>query len=352
MVLKNLNKVFNNTQNSYKYYWWLSIIEICFKEEKKEISHDEIVLKLISKLWYPVNYFKLSFGKIDKCSKYIRQIQLEYNLEDNISEKDLYQFLIENKNSRFLVNITKELTRYVPYRFIRPWFSEETRRLKDSKVNSKILELQNESAPYTINYESKKIIVSIDWFKWINSNFTLIKAYTLFELIKYLEKENPNVANLSKKLEKAKIRNLSAPTKYWKKFIITKPNQNDIFENKPLFKIEKISIDHFLPWSFITHDLIWNLHPINKNINSSKSNKIPQISYFQDFYKLQYNFCNFLLNEQSNRPLEDYYNLFNCSNEELKSLSKEQFVERMNNFYSPQFEIAKNMGFEYNWKLN
>ena len=38
-------------------------------------------------------------------------------------------------------------------------------------------------------------------------------------------------------------------------------------------------------------------------------------------------FCSFLLNENLNKPLEDYYKLFNCSNEELKILSKEQFIE-------------------------
>src|SRR5690606_32399037 len=138
MILNHFHKVFNNTQNSYKYYWWLSIIEIYFQNENKEIRFDEIILKIISKLWYPVNYFKLSFGKIDQCSKYVKQIQKNYQLEDNIDEGDLYKFLIEHKNSDFLVKITDELTRYVPFRFIRPWYGEETRGLKDSQVNSRI----------------------------------------------------------------------------------------------------------------------------------------------------------------------------------------------------------------------
>jgi len=58
------------------------------------------------------------------------------------------------------------------------------------------------------------------------------------------------------------------------------------------------------------------------------------------------------LDESSNKPLEDYYKLFNCSKEELISFSEEQFVIRMDQFYMPQFEIAENMGFESNWKLN
>lgn len=352
MQLNQFNKVFSNTTNSYKYYWWLSIIEIYQEREKNEISFDEIVLKTISKLWYPVNYFKLSFGKIDQCSKYIKEIQKSFLLKDNINERDLYQFLISHKDSDFLVKITKGLTRYVPYRFIRPWYSEDSGGLKDVLVNSKILELQDETAPYTIDYKLQRIIINKEWAKWINSNYTLIKSFTFLKLIKYLEKENPNTTNLTKKIEKPKLRNLSASKKYWKSFIVNNPNETDIFENKALVELNEVSIDHFLPWSFVTHDLIWNLHPINKYVNSSKSNNIPQKNYFQNFYNLQYNFCRFLLNEGLGKPLEDYYKLFNCSNEELKKFSKEQFIVRIDNFYLPQYEIAKNMGFGYNWKLN
>ena len=352
MILKNFNKVFSNTQNSYKYYWWLSIIEICFKEDKKIITYNELVFKLISKLWFPVNYFKLSFGKIDQCSKYIKQIQDNYLLEDNIKEKDLYNFLLKHKNSDFLFNITNELTRYVPFRFIRPWYSNQTRGIKDGLVNSSILKLQDECSPYKIDVESKCIILSAEWFDWIKANFNLIESFTYFKLIKYLEKENPNTSNLSKKLEKPEKRSLSSSTRYWKSYILNNPNAIDIFEEKPLAKIQNLSIDHFLPWSFVAHDLIWNLHPVDKKINSSKNNCIPEKRYFKQFYSLQHNFCKFLLERNLNKPLENYYTLFNCSNTELKNLQLNQFITRMENFYSPQYEVAKNMGFDYGWSLD
>jgi hypothetical protein len=28
----------------------------------------------------------------------------------------------------------------------------------------------------------------------------------------------------------------------------------NFFENKPLFSLDKIAIDHYLPWSLVTHD--------------------------------------------------------------------------------------------------
>ena len=44
-------------------------------------------------------------------------------------------------------------------------------------------------------------------------------------------------------------------------------------------KIEDdLSIDHVLPWSYLFSDDIWNLVYVKKNLNSSKSNKIPNES--------------------------------------------------------------------------
>jgi len=352
MIDFNINNVFSNTRNSYKYYWWWSIIDICREKKVIDVHFDEIIIKIISKVWYPVNYYKLSFGKIDQCSKLVKEIKSKYNLEDNIKEQDLYKFLIQHRDSEFIIKITNELTRYVPYRFIRPWYSAETRGLKDSIVNSEILKLQNGRAPYIIEPNSKKISINKEWLQWICSNYTLIKAYTLFKLIRYLERENPNTVNLSKKLEKPTTRSLIAPTKYWNKFIDYDPNQIDVFERRPLSSIEDFSLDHFLPWSFFTHDLLWNLHPVDKKINSSKSNFIPKRKYFHRFYSLQFKFCKFLLDVQNDNALEHYYNLFNCSNDDLQNLSKEKFILEMNKFYMPQYEIARNMGFEDNWRLN
>jgi hypothetical protein len=349
---EHLNRVFVNTTNSYKYYWWLSIIELFSLKEKKEISFDEIIFKTISKLWYPVNYYKLSFGKTDQCSAYIKEIKERYLLDDDLSEHELYEFLIVNKDSVLLSKITSELTKYVPYRFIRPWFSQETRGLKDSRVNSKILEIQNETAPYSIDVGSNKIAINDSWVQWLRMNHTLTKAHVLFNLVGYLEKKNPNVPSLSKKLEKPETRNLTSASKYWRNFVLSNPGQVDVFGKKPLGTLEKFSLDHFMPWSFFTHDLLWNLHPVEKKVNSSKNNLIPDRSYLKPFAFLQYSFCNFLLKQGQNKALENYYSFFSCSKDDLNQLTKNEFLRKIEHFYLPQFEIAENMGFDSNWCLN
>ena len=35
-------------------------------------------------------------------------------------------------------------------------------------------------------------------------------------------------------------------------------------------------VDHFIPWSFVMNDELWNLMPMDSSLNSAKSNKLPK----------------------------------------------------------------------------
>jgi hypothetical protein len=55
-------KVFQNTTNSYKYYWWYSILQLVKMKVGKTFRLDEIAIQMLVFSWYPVNYYKLSLG--------------------------------------------------------------------------------------------------------------------------------------------------------------------------------------------------------------------------------------------------------------------------------------------------
>lgn len=44
-------------------------------------------------------------------------------------------------------------------------------------------------------------------------------------------------------------------------------------------EVQNLSLDHFLPWSFVCHDRAWNPVPTSKAIYSSKSNRLPAQKY-------------------------------------------------------------------------
>ena len=348
---REIIKIFQSTQNSYKYYWWYSILNLV-KEKKKVLELDEIAIQMIVFSWYPVNYFKISLGKQDQISKHIIDLKNNFEeLNDDIKEHDLLSFLKRNKQNTVVSEILKKLVRYVPYRFIRPWF-DETISMKDGLVNSQIIALQssrNHLTPYFIDINKNEIILNPKWFEWLYSNMKLIESFTLFELFKYVEKNNPYVTNISLKLFKPQSRKLSEPTKLWRNFIEIKgQSNNSVFENKPLLSIQKLAIDHYLPWSLVTHDKLWNLHPIEQEANSSKSNKIADDKYLWDYTNLQFKFIHHISSLNS-KYLEDYFTLFSINKSELLNISNRKFTELLRTKIAIEIELATNLGYFTKW---
>lgn len=345
-------KVFQSTQNSYKYYWWYSILHLIKENKRKILKLEEIAIQMIVFSWYPINYYKLSLGKQDQLSIHISDLKNCFDeLKDDIKEDELILFLKRNKENIIVKDILSKLYRYVPFRFIRPWFNE-TIGIKDGFVHQQILSLQSSKihlTPYSIDITNNEINLNPDWLDWIYSNIKIMESFTLFELFKYVEKNNPYVTNISLKLFKPQIRKLSESTKLWKNFIEIKGNSiNSVFENKPLLSIEKLAIDHYLPWSLVTHDKLWNLHPIEQKANSSKSNKIADTKYLRVFTNLQFNFIHHVSSINS-KHLEDYFTLFSTSKSELLNLSNQKFIELLTTKISIETELAKNMGYFTNW---
>lgn len=69
-----------------------------------------------------------------------------------------------------------------------------------------------------------------------------------------------------------------------------------------------MSVDHFIPWSFVLHDQLWNLIPTFKNINSSKSNKLPDLdAHIEKYCSLQYDAFTLMRQIKTSKSfLEDY----------------------------------------------
>lgn len=55
--------VFADTTNSYKFYWFLAILDSLHENGQPLISMRELSLRMVASVWYPLEYFKLSFGK-------------------------------------------------------------------------------------------------------------------------------------------------------------------------------------------------------------------------------------------------------------------------------------------------
>ena len=103
-----------------------------------------------------------------------------------------------------------------------------------------------------------------------------------------MQNNNPEVPSIVYKLKPlGENRNLDKVRDLWKAIFDVTPIE-DIFTSNPL-NDKKFDVDHFIPWSFVMNNELWNLMPMESNLNSSKNNRLPSWNkYFKAFAKNQY----------------------------------------------------------------
>ena len=69
-----MNRVFDSTTATYKFYWLLSLLDMHVKEQKEMMLALDVASRMVAYAWYPIEYFKLSFGKGDSMSQIIPDV--------------------------------------------------------------------------------------------------------------------------------------------------------------------------------------------------------------------------------------------------------------------------------------
>lgn len=351
-INNQLPGVFRNTTNSYKFFWYLSLIERIRDTEDLRIPVREVAAGMVTKAWYPVNFFKLSFGTQDKLEKAVRQIQENLKLNAGEREHKLFPLISGAMDEPGIAKQLDSIIRYVPYRFIRPWFSGELKGVDDWLINEKIEHLtavrfsDRAEAPI-YKFSGEELFLNLEWVFYIKQNFKILQDFGLMQLLEFLQKRNPNVPNIISKLIPPESRNLTNPRKYWREFLQHVPTFTCIYSQTPVGP-EKFDLDHFLPWSYVGHDQLWNLIPAEKSANASKSDQLPiPERHFPQFSAIQKQFFDFqFVHHPKSNFLEDYTLSFRDSLANIHAMPDVIFSEKLSKIILPQWEIAKNMGFQ------
>lgn len=355
LEVSKLASVFSDTTNSYKFYWFLSILDSLQEQGNAKIPLNDLALRMIANVWYPLDYFKLSFGKQDGFKTISTLVTSKISIDNSVNSPSLLKQInakLSEKDLQVLSLKVRELLRWVPFRFIRPYFTTETRGLPDSQVNSTLIELANryfKDRPENVIYRFVEDAIELNtvWLEYFQKHQGILRGFIYWHLIKFLQKNNPNVIGLSEKIMKPTQRDLKQANVFWKEYIKETPDLRCIYSQQAI-TLQNVSLDHFLPWSFVAHDQLWNIIPTPKNINSAKSNTLPSIElYVNEFIQMQYHVFKFHVTKENFKIIEDYNTLFSESTEFLASLSLEDFKENMTKHLLPQMQTARNMGFSY-----
>lgn len=357
-----LSGSFNKVTNSYKFYWFLSILEEYTTHDNPIIQVDDIIARMLSHVWYPVTYFRLHFGKQDKLSTIVSEVRAVSNIideKDPVAIRRAIQALLAGEDFLPQQKLVQSLRRYVPTRFLTPWFPAQLKGVRDGQKDKKIIglaeaafnEASQRSPLYRFVQANKAIEIHPDWRYYLFSQVAILKGFCLWKLIQYLQKHNPNTPGISEKLFPPQKRSLKSAWDFWKIVFKERPTPLQCLYSHQELTQQSASLDHFLPWSYVAHDLMWNLIPVLKSANSSKSNCLPDLqTYFDVFAKEQYDAIQIVGNTNKKKLLEDYIILTKEESiEQLLQMQLDTFSDHLKDVLSPQLQIAKNMGFEENW---
>jgi len=187
LPVSTLAGIFNNTTATYKFYWFVALLDIVVKERKTRVSFWEIIAGMVAESWYPIHYFKLSFGKADSLFTKSLEIQKELQISIDSDKKKIKDQLLVN------IEDTKKFLRVfalnVPYRFLSPWI----RYTYDEDVVAKSQRYEN-GCLYAIYGD--EIVINEEWVDYLNENYIILRDFAFWNLTEFLQKHNPNVPNV------------------------------------------------------------------------------------------------------------------------------------------------------------
>lgn len=325
---------FNSKVATYKFYWLLSILQ-SVEEGNLKISKKELFARMISNAWYTVNYFHVSFGKQDLIQQVIEAINEIEKIPIDEKRELVFKKLsstINNKTVKQLWHFNKN----VPHWFLSPWFQKMDRNeiyRASQTFNGKCL--------YALYDDS--IAINPEWKNYLTDNARVLKDFCYWNLALFLQAKNPNVPDIPNKLIKPAQRSglIKQRTQFWDLVVQELGSVKCIYTGEKL-TVGNYAVEHFIPYNFVSHDLIWNLIPADKSFNCSKSDKLPPLEkYFNSFFALQKTAIEIVKDKNpKNKLLEDYLTIFSDLD---KNFSKAKFRERI----QPLITIASNNGFEF-----
>ena len=366
LEIESFSRMMDSPSFCYKFYWLDAIINLV-TENSEETTFNDIIDEMIASAWYSVIEFHIHLSGViykdkDNLEKAVNKLHALSDLKSNASKTE-----IKNAIKVFDPQIVKEkndLTKNVPYKALSGFFINHDLGPLDGSVSRMVTEIihfnQNTKLPYTLGNSSglkREVYFDADWIQMIKDNAVAIKGWIQFEKLKWLQKNNPEVPGLVYKLAPLdeRKRKLTHVRNLWEG-IFTYTNVNDVFTGNPI-ALQEYDIDHFVPFSFVMNDELWNLMPMDSSLNSSKNNNLPSWEkFFKDFAHNQFVMYGFI------HQKEDIHALFEkCFKDNLCSVwaiqelyragnCQEEFCNILSKNMRPVYDSAKRQGYSI-WNI-
>lgn len=369
--IQGFSKMMKDPSYCYKFYWLEAIVQLIL-EDRTEAPYDEIIDEMIANAWYSVLEFHIHLSGIwgnggvrDNLEKAVIKLRDLSGLSANASKVE-----IKNKIRDFSKQLHVEkqaLTLNVPYKALSGFANKTDEKIGLDSSAGRMMAYYNKLnetdilLPYTFGSDNglnRIVKFSADWILMIKDNAVTILGWIQCEKVKWLQNNNPEVPGLIYKLEplNEKMRKLSHVRNLWDGILQLK-RVADVFTDE-LIERDNYDVDHFIPWSFVMNDELWNLMPMDSSLNSSKSNRLPDWEeFFGRFARNQYIMYEMIYTAEEIRKLYEA-----CFRDNLHSIwantelyrrgnSEAEFYGILEKNMKPVYESARHQGYDvWEWR--
>ncbi|ACV21373.1 Uncharacterised protein [Slackia heliotrinireducens] len=348
--------------NSYKLLWLRGVFEEVV-DGNADMSFARIVARMVAASWYPIVYYRLSFGLQDKMGECVDAVRDAHGLSGDAKSSEIIA-AVEGSENPEVRRCIKERCKYVPHLLIRLFYEDSMRdeqervgkRLGDIAIRNAIVAANRSDsagAPYVFNEAFDGLTVDPKWAAYFRDNQQIVRGWLDMKLVRYLQDRNPSMPAIPLKIYPPQTRNLGAATRYWKEALAL-AGLREIYTGVPftedaLQERGGLSIDHFIPWSFVLHDEPWNLVPMFKNANSSKGDRLPDLGDFLvPFASQQFDALMAVRNTGRHRKVLEAYLQIEPNFESFENTAscREAFIDDIGKAIRPLHQIARNQGFD------
>ena len=360
--LERFSLMLDNNSQCYKFYWLEALVNLLVRDGKKDVSFHEAAYEMIIEAWYTVSEYHLHMGSVygtesrNAIERAVNYIQSKSDLSSSAQRDKIEEAIRSCEHDHEFQKIINQMTDDVPYRLLSPFVPELKGNDRLWHSDQKLIEYfnlinQKSLLPYYMEFVShshKYVHWNDPWAAMVKDNYILILEWIRSKKIRYLQDRNPGVPGIVYKLDIVTARKLNHVHHLWDA-VMEKDDVIDIYTNNVL-NGKRYDIDHFIPWSYVMADELWNLTPAEKASNISKSNHLPNWDKtFNAFVNNQLQLHGFIHKDDHIRELFE-----KCRNSNLNTLwasdlynvnDEDQFRSLLKENMRPVYNAARLQGY-------
>ena len=252
--------------NTYKFALARSLLDYCKNKSNSRQTHDipyqYFSSQFLKYYWYQISEFKIKQDFHTKKTPMMVQIINDIFKKDTVHD---FTKLDPDKVKRAEEEILKKVFGHA--RLKRSYVVPTFQKLRVGNI------AQENKLFYDYDDDRQMLYLKPQAFEFFRSNYSVLLNTVLLEWTKFLEKVNPSLPMIVSKTEQIEKRKRKTLGKYKRMYL---EHTDHCFYCCQKLEKRYIDVDHFIPWSYIFNDDVWNLVLSCRECNCKKSSSLVQ----------------------------------------------------------------------------